>query len=199
MIGDIQLKHPRNLTGQVSDFMHRWWRAKGPTATIEELRRALDIASMPYVQEDFFNEPLPSPGGNKGNLSGDDPEVARLIQEFGVRSLNTSYDDGALRGKHGDTRMNMSADNLRLRLASYQEKGTTIDRSRLSHLSASDSVFKRDSNMSYESGDSYDEYGSDYEGGRRAFVIVQPQLKQKDVSVITPSYLCHILALTVQN
>ena len=37
-------------------MMHRWWKKSGPTATIEELARALDVVRIPYIEEEFFNQ-----------------------------------------------------------------------------------------------------------------------------------------------
>ena len=50
MIKDIQLKHPRALTDQVHDLMHRWWQRRGHAATIDQLQRALESVHMIYIQ-----------------------------------------------------------------------------------------------------------------------------------------------------
>ena len=194
MLADIQIKHPRDLTKQVHSCMHRWWKTKGPDATIEELRQALDIVSMPYIQEQYFHNrksTLTSYTDTEDDLdisqiSDNDPEVSRLIHEYQARSLNASFDiPGETLSPAG--KMNTSKDSLLRRL---EDKGLKIDRSRMvSNLSSTsrDSVFKRNSEMSLPtskhsaSQEYYDDYFSDGES-KRAFVIVQPQLKQKDVS-----------------
>ena len=66
------------------------------------------------------------------------------------------------------------ADSLRL-----DEKGLTVDRTHVTPAGESRGAPRRDR---YESGDSFDEYLSDGDHSRRSFLIVQPQLKQEDVS-----------------
>ena len=77
-------------------MMHRWWKKKGPSATIEELRHALDFCNIPYIEEEYFNQ-LQKEGRLKSitsfhesegeldasEISDVDPDVSRLIQVRG--------------------------------------------------------------------------------------------------------------------
>ena len=62
-----------------------------------------------------------------------------------------------------------------------------MDRSRVQAASSRDSLSRRVAagqppRERYDSGDSFDEYLSDGDLSRRSFLIVQPQLKQEEVS-----------------
>ena len=62
-----------------------------------------------------------------------------------------------------------------------------MDRSRVQAASSRDSLSRRVAagqppSERYDSGDSFDEYLSDGDLSRRSFLIVQPQLKQEEVS-----------------
>ena len=62
-----------------------------------------------------------------------------------------------------------------------------MDRSRVQAASSRDSLSRRVASGQpprerYDSGDSFDEYLSDGDLSRRSFLIVQPQLKQEEVS-----------------
>ena len=35
--------------------MHRWWTKKGTSATVEELKKALDFINMAYIHEEYFD------------------------------------------------------------------------------------------------------------------------------------------------
>lgn len=104
MIQKIQHKYPLSLTEQVHVMMHKWWRKKGRDATIEELRRALDIIGIPYIEEEYLNqlrrEKMTSEGGSdsdEGELSHSeiderDPNVSRLMAEYEMKSPNHSFE-----------------------------------------------------------------------------------------------------------
>ena len=89
---------------QVHDMMHRWWKKSGPTATIEELARALDVVRIPYIEEEFFNQGSRRSGRSitafteseddldVSEISDVDPDVSRLMQEYELRSPNHSFD-----------------------------------------------------------------------------------------------------------
>lgn len=58
--------------------MHRWWTKKGTTATVEELKKALDFINMAYIHEEYFDnmrKNLTSYTGNhiwkQGNINYD--------------------------------------------------------------------------------------------------------------------------------
>ena len=186
MLKDIEIKSPNNLTNQVHDLMHRWWKKRGQEATIEELRQALDMCHIPYLMEELTdrNSSLFSHSESEDNLdvsalSDQDPDVSRLMHEYEVRSLNASMEGGAL-SDSGDPRrsFNLSADNLMRKL---KEKGVTINRSKLG--SRGSSLGRSQGSYMDSSHDESMDYHSDTES-RRSFVIVQPQLKGGDVSFL---------------
>jgi len=43
------------LSLKVHDLMHRWWTKKGTSATVEELKKALDFINMAYIHEEYFD------------------------------------------------------------------------------------------------------------------------------------------------
>lgn len=179
MLKDIEIKFPRDLSGGVHDMMNRWWRKRGKEATIEELRRSLDMCHIPYLMEEISptrNSSLYS--GSEDNLdttalSDQDPDVSRLMHEYEVRSLNASMEGGALSDSDPRRSFNLSADNL---MRTLKDKGVTINRSKLGSLGRSQTGSFMDSSHDHSL-----DYYSDTES-RRSFVIVQPQLKGGDVS-----------------
>ena len=177
MIQDIQMKHPGELTDQVHDMMHRWWKRKGSTATIEELQKGLQMVKLVYVREENLDPRLSTASFtdtegeddlNISEVSDTDPEVTRLINEFQTRSHNNSAEwDSAPEGS-------INADILR------KLKKKSLDRSR---YSSSQSIGRSNRGSSrYASSHESLDYGSDGE----AFYIVQPQLRSVDVSIIIP-------------
>ena len=105
MIQKIQQKYPLSLTEQVHVMMHKWWRKKGRSATIEELRRALDIVGIPYIEEEYLNQrrKLAPEGGGGSDSEEDcelshseidekDPDVSRLMLEYEMKSPNHSFE-----------------------------------------------------------------------------------------------------------
>ena len=44
-----------SLIMKVHDLMHRWWTKKESSATIEELKKALDFINMAYIHEEYFD------------------------------------------------------------------------------------------------------------------------------------------------
>ena len=105
MIQKIQQKYPLSLTEQVHVMMHKWWRKKGRDATIEELRRALDIIGIQYIEEEYLNQlrkgkvtsEAASDSDDDAELSHSeiderDPNVSRLMAEYEMKSPNHSFE-----------------------------------------------------------------------------------------------------------
>ncbi|KAK2139095.1 hypothetical protein NP493_6709g00005 [Ridgeia piscesae] len=162
--------------------MHRWWTKKGISATVEELKKALDFINMAYIHEEYFDnmrKNLTSYTGSEGDLdiseiSDDDPDVSRLIQEYNVRSLNTSYDyDSAAEA----SRYSLSTESIMRKL---NKRGLITRRGK--YDSSRDSAGQTRSNSSRlnSSRESIDYTSDTGDGHRRSFVIVQPQLKSGD-------------------
>ena len=94
MIKDIQLKHPGDLQNQVNEMISRWWKKRGPEATIEELQRALDYINLGYLREEF-RDPKASVTTytdtedelDISEISDNDPDVRRLMGELSNSSF----------------------------------------------------------------------------------------------------------------
>lgn len=103
MVKDIQLKNPSKLTDQIQDMMTRWWKQKGEAATIEELKRSLDIINIPFIQDETFNPRHASsffeeePKLMLEEVDSRDPDVSRMIQEY---NLNASFHADQGRSPH---------------------------------------------------------------------------------------------------
>jgi len=79
--------------------MHRWWQRRGRRATIAELQRALDSCRIAYIPEEFFDRHSSfitytdsEDNLDVGQVSGDDPNVSRLIDEYNTQSANATLD-----------------------------------------------------------------------------------------------------------
>jgi len=79
--------------------MHRWWQRRGRRATIGELQRALDACRIAYIPEQFHDRHASfvaytdsEDDLDVGPVSGDDPNVSRLIHEYDAQSANASFD-----------------------------------------------------------------------------------------------------------
>jgi len=92
MITDIELKQPDDLSEQIQDMMSRWWKRKGNSATVAELREALDLIGVPYVDEDNVDA-RPSFSTSfaidsdleeldVGEVTETDPNVSRLMNTY---------------------------------------------------------------------------------------------------------------------
>ena len=99
MVKDIQLKHRGELTAQVHDLMQRWWKKLGASATIEELRYALEFVNMAYIQEEHYDQrnSITSFTDTEDELDIDeisdkDPNVSRILDEYELKSLNNSFE-----------------------------------------------------------------------------------------------------------
>ena len=175
MIKDIQLRNPGELTLQVRDMMKRWWNKKQSAATIEELQHALDVINLGYIQEDFFDQKnsLTSFTDTEDDLdiselSDADPDVSRLIGEYDVRSMNTSFEcENAPERPY-----NLNPEQMMQRLS---QKGM------LRSSSSRDSIGRR-STSSYRTSKESSRDSLMDESGDRKFLIVTPQLKHADVS-----------------
>jgi len=73
-------------------MMGRWWRRKGTAATVTQLRDALDLIAVPYVDED--NLPTFSTSFavdsdvdelDVGEVTEHDPDVSRLMRNYRTR------------------------------------------------------------------------------------------------------------------
>jgi len=100
MIADVELKHPDDLSEQVQDMMSRWWRRLGTDATVTQLRDALDLIEVPYVDEDSaagdaaaarpsFSTSFAVDSDleelDVGEVTEQDPDVSRLMRSFRTR------------------------------------------------------------------------------------------------------------------
>lgn len=112
MIQEIRVKWSGYLPNQVQQMMRRWWKDQGQYATIEALKVGLDAAKIPYLMEKFEHDngtttctDTETDGEELAlsEMSDADPEVNRLIQEYEVKSLNSSFESGDF---------NLSVDNL---------------------------------------------------------------------------------------
>ena len=79
--------------------MHRWWQRRGRRATIAELQRALDSCRIAYIPEEFHDRHSTfiaftdsEDDLDVGQVSGNDPNVSRLIHEYNTQSANASFD-----------------------------------------------------------------------------------------------------------
>ena len=169
MIKDIQMQHPNQLTNQVNDMMHRWWRRRGNDATIEELQRALDMIQLGYIREEFYDASSKITSYvtsdselDMGEISDADPDVKRLLDEYEFKSMNATfdYDSGT------ESRMRYSSDNL-----SRSGRGSRPS-------SRNSGRFKFSSSR-----ESLDEAFGE-RTRKSSFVIVQPQLSNPDVSFL---------------
>ena len=84
---------------QVHDLMHRWWQRRGHRATIAELQQALDACRIAYIPEEFTDRHTSfiaftdsEDDLDVGQVSENDPNVSRLIQEYDTQSANASFD-----------------------------------------------------------------------------------------------------------
>lgn len=201
MIKDIQLKHKGKLTEQVQDMMHRWWQKKGSAATIEQLQKALELVNMVYIQEIYYNDPVHGRSSvaqytdteeenlDISGISDHDPEVRRLNEEYNMRSLNASFDVSKAPNRELNTeqliqkleqkRLNKSGSFTGLHFDDGDP--TALNRSRIGSGRNSRTSKVSRTSLNYSSEDMGMEYDSDGDH-RRSFVIVQPQLKPKDVS-----------------
>jgi len=93
MITDIELKHPDDLSDQIQDMMSRWWKRKGNSATVAQLRDALDLIQVPYVDEENAGAGQPSFSTSfvidsdleeldVGDVNETDPNVSRLMDTY---------------------------------------------------------------------------------------------------------------------
>jgi len=109
MIADIELKHPDDLSDQVQDMMARWWRRLGSAATVTQLRDALDLVQVPYVDEDgaglqpsFSTSFVVDSDADEldvGEVDEQDPDVSRLMRSY--RTRYTSRQALSHRIRHG--------------------------------------------------------------------------------------------------
>lgn len=79
--------------------MHRWWQRRGRRATIAELQRALDACRIAYIPEEFYDQrgsfisyTETEDDLDVGQVSGDDPNISRLVHEYNAQSANASFD-----------------------------------------------------------------------------------------------------------
>ena len=177
LIKDIQLKHPGDLSQQVRDLMHRWWKKKKTEATVEELQRALDIVHLGYIEEEMIDQKnsLTSFTDTEDDLdisevSDTDPDVSRLIGEYQVRSLNASFDCDAA----PDPPYGIPPEQMMARLSQRGMLRTSQSKDSLGRRSAGSSSHRHNS--------SHDSLLD--ENGDRKFMIVTPQLKHADVSSV---------------
>ena len=91
MITDIELKHPDDMSEQIQDMMARWWKRKGNSATVTQLRDALDLIQVPYVDEDVdtrhsFSASFAIDSDPEeldvGEVTENDPNVSRLMNTY---------------------------------------------------------------------------------------------------------------------
>lgn len=201
MIKDIQLKNPSRLTDQIQDMMNRWWTQKGQAATIEELRRSLELINLPFVQDETLNVTMANSFFSTSDLENKlafeeveaaDPEVSRMIHEYNQHSHNASFN--ADHRQSPQTAQPFSSDAL---LRQMQQKGLTSKSSpnlRNSQVKPGDnwgsnvgrsdsrdgSFFRHQSrNESLRLVSSQDSLNTENVGEdkRKSFMIVQPQLK----------------------
>jgi len=95
MITDIELKHPDDLSDRIQDMMARWWKRKGNDATVTQLRDALDLIQVPYVDEDnadvrpSFSTSFAIDSDldelDVGEVTEEDPNVSRLMHTYRTR------------------------------------------------------------------------------------------------------------------
>ena len=95
MITDIELKHPDDLSDQIQDMMSRWWRRNGTSATVTQLRDALELVQVPYVDEDnadarpSFSTSFAVDSDvdelDVGEVNETDPDVSRLMRSYNTR------------------------------------------------------------------------------------------------------------------
>jgi len=100
MITDIELKHADSLSDQIQDMMSRWWRRQGSDATVTQLRDALDLINVPYVDDDNVNvQPSFSTSFvidsdmeelDVGEVTETDPNVSRLMHSYQTRYVDSS-------------------------------------------------------------------------------------------------------------
>lgn len=183
MIRDIQLKNPGNLKDQVNDMMKRWWKKSGSKATIDKLQRSLDFIHTAYIQEDFFNRrsTITSYTDTEddleiGEVEDNDPDVSRFIEEYQIRSLNSSFECEP----PGLSSKPLSRDSV---IRSLSEKGLLqrgrpdVSRDSIGRLSTASSGYYGDHNYRPDlSRDSMLDESTD------RFLIIQPQLKHQEVS-----------------
>ena len=55
IIQEIEEHYPKNLTKQVNAVMHKWWKVRGPEATLEELELALEMVHLGYVKDNVMD------------------------------------------------------------------------------------------------------------------------------------------------
>lgn len=210
MIKDIQLKNPGRLTDQIQDMMNRWWNQKGQAATIEELRRSLELINIPFVQDETLNVTMANSFFSTSDLENKlaceevdafDPEVTRMIQEYNQHSHNASFN--ADQRQSPRTAQPFSSDAL---LRQMQQKGLLTKSSpslrnsqlkpgdnRDSSMGRSDSrdasfIRHQSRNESLRIFSSEDSLNTENVGDdkQKSFVIAQPQLKtSKDKKVRT--------------
>lgn len=107
MITDIELKHPDDLSDQIQDMMSRWWKRKGNSATVTQLRDALDLIEVPYVDEDNVDS-RPSFSTSfaidsdleeldVGEVTETDPNVSRLMHTYRTRYFHSPYNNAIQR------------------------------------------------------------------------------------------------------
>ena len=153
MIKDIEIKHPSEHNTQIQDLLNRWWHRMGSEATIDELKAALDLVNMPYIQDETFGENRFSDAESDcenanildiSEIDDNDPNVSRYIEEYEIRSLNNSFDlntSAGARGMNTSINTSLSADNIAHRLAQKgitpMHQSSSISSSSLPHSSSS--------------------------------------------------------------
>lgn len=206
MVKDIQLKNTGKLTDQIHDMMARWWKTKGHAATIEELRRALDLINLPCVQDETFNPKavdsfFPGSDDRRGlecrEIEVADPDVSRLLQEYNQRSHNSSFaaldpastpavatfgSDSLLRQTQEKNLLLHSTPNLRLSKSS-DSRDMSLGRNDSRDGGGGSFARLHSRNGSFRLFSSQDSLNMDNTGDdnkRKSFQIVQPKLKGKD-------------------
>ena len=211
VIKDIELKNPTQHNAQIQDLLDRWWHRKGMEATIDELKTALDLVTMPYIVDEAFGEKRFSDAESDVEYSGildiseiddNDPNVSRYIEEYDYRSMNNSFDLNISTGNHMRN-TSLSAENITQRLVQtgitpvhQSASSSAIDSTSLPHSSSSllgqpgaahhysaTPLSVRTHSHSVDTG-LYNQHldTSRISNQPPAFVITQPQLERVDVS-----------------
>ncbi len=221
LIKDIQLKNPGEIREQVNDMMNRWWKKRGSDATIEELQRALDLVHMGYVRDEYFDYRASvttytdtEDDLDISEISDNDPDVSRLIGEFEVRSLNNSFEvensadnrpysissegiqrrlsEKSLNASTRSSRLDYSRDSIgRPSVTSERHNSLNIS-TRSARLDTSRDSIGRPSVTSDKYNTSQDNLLDDTFDSTNKFLIIQPQLKQTEVSTGSRIHIVHI-------
>ena len=226
MIKDIELKNPGRMTDQIQDMMNRWWTQKGQAATIEELRRSLELINLPFVQDETLNVTMANNFFSTSDLENKlaveevdagDPEVSRMAHEYNLHSHNASFvaehrrspqsaqpfsSDALLRQMQQKGLLTKSQPSLRNSLLKPEDNWvSSIGRSNSRDGSFIRHQARNESLRLFSSQDSLNAENVGDDNKRKSFTIVQPKTpknkKVRNVLCLTRSQLINSFILAI--